>query len=338
MKSWFFTIALFALGCSAGQTETPASKVKRASLSTTLEDSAIENTLQLEAGSLKDTKVTIPAGSLAIGTELSVKKGTAPESFAIDNSTAASSPLVIKASDSSGELGQAQEAMTLSIPISGSASLALAADPYATLAALLEDMNGNLTIWKRAKIAIDQSKAVFKSRKFGTYQLVYLGADEPDDFVESSEVPPEGAGQQEEKKKEESSDGSSGDGNSTPESSDPKPASGDPEKFQLLVPIMDRSCDDAQCHQDGVSNDFMNQKGRFDAIATTIAKRLFQDENMPPTSADTNPNTGSPYDPPTNSLTPLSDLDKYRFADYLKDAGVPLPPGAPTTIPPPPSP
>lgn len=337
MKSWFFTIALFALGCSAGQTETPASKVKRASLSTTLEDSAVENTLQLEAGSLKDTKVTIPAGSLAIGTELSVKKGTAPDSFAIDNSTAASSPLVIQASDSSGELGQAQEAMTLAIPISGSTSLALAADPYATLAALLEDINGNLTIWKRAKIAIDQSKAVFKSRKFGTYQLVYLGADEPDDFVESSEVPPEGAGEQQEEE-ESSEDSGSDDSSSTPESSDPEPTSGDPEKYQLLVPIMNNSCADANCHRKDGTSEFLDQKGRFDAMATIIATRLFQDENMPPTSADTNPNTGNPYDQPINSRTPLSDLDKYRFADYLRDAGVPLPEGAPTTIPPPPSP
>lgn len=319
----FPTIALVSqallvmiVGCSNGQTEPTGSTKLRASVKSTIEDSAVENVFELEAGSLKDSSVTFPPGSLAAGSNISIKKGTAPSSFDIAESTAASSPLVIAVTNDSSALSGAQESMTLAIPISAS-NLALA-DPYAQLVALLEDTAGNLFIWRRAKIAVIKGKAIFTSRKFGTYQLVFLGSNQGEDFADTGEAAPKEKADEVEATGDE---GESGDDGSV------EPPPGDPAEFAKIAFVMGNSCSHSSCHgPDATPKDFAVDQQAFYNIKDTLADRVFNTKDM-------RPNPGDTYDSGTKSYSslaiqatqPLTDADKYLLATYLKDIGVELP-------------
>lgn len=315
MKIFPSPIAFFALasllGCTAGQTDKVGSRTLKASASTTLTDTSGTNTMTIEAGSLKNTTIDIPSGALAVGTSVDVRRGTAPADFSISNSTAASSPLVVTASNDGSQLSESQGSMKIAIPVTAT-GLALMADT-SKLAALCKDVNGNLFIWGRDKIAVVDSKAIFQSKRFGTYQLRYVPDTSSTDFATTQEAAPE-------EKSKETSAGST-------ETSPSEPAEPDPDYVALQV-VMNRTCAHSSCHgaHEG-QNNFMQSERAFVGKKEVIKQRLFTDVNMPPPSMSAmKPGTSEPYDQNASTLMmPLTDADKYAFGKYLQKIGVSVP-------------
>lgn len=316
------SIALLS-ACSAGQTQQASRKTLKASITATLTDTAGDNTMAIEAGSLKNTTISIPGGSLAVGTSLEVKRGTEPSDFAIDDSTAASSPLIIKASHGSGQLSEAQEAMKIAIPVT-STSLALAASEHSNLAVLLKDVDDNLFIWPRAKIAVIENKAIFESKRFGVYQLRFLPNAENTDFAATEEQAPA------EKTQEPAVNTPEGSGSTDPQ---PVPLVGDPAKYAELVPLMAAGCADSSCH--GGSNTtkaFLTKQAAFEKIKDKLAGEMFVKKRMRPKPGDTY-GTGTPFS--TSGLANTRDLTQAElllFATFLQSLGVqmPAPPQSPS--------
>lgn len=192
---------VFGACSKSNKTAAPGAAHQEPAVTTTLNDPASETIVKVADGSLKDASVAIPAGSLAVGTKVSLEEGNAPSEFAISDSSVASKPLVVSAAKSAEAVPQTQQAMTIVIPITAT-QLALTAS-YANLAALLITTDGKLVIWRRDKIAVLGSNAVFKSKKFGTYQLVLLGGQRGDDFADTEEQAPD-------EKADEAEDGADG--------------------------------------------------------------------------------------------------------------------------------
>lgn len=315
--------SLAVVACSAGQTDKASRRVLKAKATATLTDSTVENSVGIEAGSLRDTTVTIPGGALAIGTSVTMHRGLAPDDFAISGSSAASSPLVFSAQQGGEEIGEADQPMKIAIPIASS-SLALA-EGYDDLVVLLKDIYDNLVIWQRDKIAVVDQKAVFQTKKFGTYQLVRLGASAPasTDFASTDETaPPE---------KSEESGSTSGSGTTSDPAPTPAPAPallGDPQKFAELQAIMQKGCVHSSCHGDHQgSQNLTAVQAHFEARKTAVAQRMFVDKNMAPTSQHFKPGTSQGYDVNAlSTVTPLTDAQKILFVQFLQSIGVNVPP------------
>lgn len=294
------------VACTAGQTEQAERRTLKASATTTLTDTSIDNSMTIEAGSLKNTTVDIPSGALAVGTAVDIRRGSTPEDFAISDSTAASSPLVVTASNGDNPLGESQSAMKIAIPLA-STGLALMADT-SKLVALCKDVYGNLFIWGRDKIAVVDNKAIFQTKRFGTYQLRYVANADSTDFASTSESAPA----------EKSSEG----GEST------TPAPSVDTEYQALQIVMNKSCAHASCHgpHEGSAN-FVAHRSAFHDKKERIKERLLVANNMPPAPDATKPGTSEPYDSAGHSMQkPLSDEDKLKFISYLKKIGVTIPP------------
>lgn len=316
-------IGIFALagllGCTAGQTDKAGSRTLKASATTTLTDSSSTSTMAIEAGSLKDTTIDIPGGALAIGTSVDVRRGTVPDDFAISESTAASSPLVVTASNGGNPLSEAQSSMKIAIPVTAT-GLALMADS-SKLSALCKDVNGNLFIWGRDKIALVDGKAIFQSKRFGTYQLRYIPDASSTDFASTEEEAPE------EKSSETTSETKKDDGGYDSSSENSGAEAIDPDYVSLQV-VMNRTCAHTSCHgaHEG-QNNFLQFPQAFANKKEIIKQRLFEQTNMPPPYADAyKPNSAEKYDPAANSLMQtLNDQDKAAFGLYLQKIGVSVP-------------
>lgn len=321
MKILPATTAILALtglvSCTAGQTDKAGRRTLKASATATLTDSSENNTMAIEAGSLRDTTIDIPSGALAVGTSLDVRRGSEPDDFAISASTAASSPLVISASDSSGQLSEANASMKIAIPVT-STGLSLAGDD-SKLSALCKDVNGNLFIWGRAKIAVVDGKAIFQSKRFGTYQLRYIPDASGTEFVNTAEEAPA------EKSQEAASSGGDANDNSPADSGSQSAPDPDYEALQL---VMNRTCAHSSCHgaHEG-GNNFLLHQAAFANKKELIKQRIFADVNMPPQYPGAyKPNSADTYDSAANALMQsLNDVDKYAFGTYLQKIGVSVP-------------
>lgn len=158
----------------------------------TLADSGRTNRIAVSKGSLKNASVVVPPGALAVDTSVTAKQGKQPKEFKVKKSKKASAPMVIEAKRGDVEKTVSGSPMKIAIPIKKSGfSLFASQAKHPNLAALHIDGQGHLTIWRRHKLAVVNNVAIFKSKKFGTYQLVFLGSGGAEDFTETEEDPPE---------------------------------------------------------------------------------------------------------------------------------------------------
>lgn len=312
---------MLALGglvaCTAGQTEQAERRTLKASATTTLTDTSIDNSMTIEAGSLKNTTVDIPSGALAVGTAVDIRRGSAPEDFAISDSTAASSPLVVTATNGSNQLGESQAAMKIAIPLA-STGLALMADT-SKLVALCKDVYGNLIIWGRDKIAVVDNKAIFQSKRFGTYQLRYIPDADSTDFARTSEEAPA------EKTTEPTTSGDDGSSESPSGNEDDGTPPQDP--FLVVKGIMAASCAFSSCHSTSsmATGEFLTDPKAFADLKDAIADQVYVQKRMRPKSGDKD-KYNKPFPKDGLDFTrPMSPEERYTFAMYLQSIGANLP-------------
>jgi len=147
--------------------------------------SADGGTVAIDNGS----QVSLPAGALAIGSEVTVQKVAAPSEFAASDqvSQAGSSVQIVAKAPDGSQLEQAAKPMTVSLVLDG-ASLALAvAQTSDNLCVLLKTTSNKLIAWRRGSITYDDAthKAQIQTVLFGVFGLVYCGQESLPGFADA---------------------------------------------------------------------------------------------------------------------------------------------------------
>lgn len=173
-----FSISTSFLGCSAADTEDSESKVLKGSDSEEIQD-GVESTLEIESTKtpLQGSKVTIPTGSLAVGSTVGLKPvADQPDSFSSTGFVAANDPVEITAVDSNGNpVTETINPLTIQLPVSGSSLADQTEDNLCVFLEWAEDQS--MYVWRRSSIKISEGLASFDTTKLGIFQLVYCGND-----------------------------------------------------------------------------------------------------------------------------------------------------------------
>lgn len=128
--------------------------------------------LEISGGTAEGTSVDIPAGTLAVGSEVSLSQVDTPSEFDIAEVSEASPAIEVEAFNPDGSaVTSLDSAMTISIPYDGSAALygLTAVEEVAdNLCAVLKGSSG-LFVWRRTGITLDSEagKVSFKSKNLG---------------------------------------------------------------------------------------------------------------------------------------------------------------------------
>lgn len=314
MKNLFLFILL--VGCSAGQTDSGSVDVKKATAEETVLDSSQATVLAIEAGSLKNAKVTLPADSVASGSSVTAKKGTAPTGFTTNsNVSTASEPMVVSGTDSSGNaLSESSSPMTLQIPISALTLSAYLNNLFAVekidanLCILLSDVDSNLFVWRREKIALLSQVAYLSSKKFGTYQAAYCGTETIESFTDTAESAPSEKSQESESTTTETASSSSG--SSGESSGSTNTPSTNPVTFTDVNNIIKATCATNVCHGNGsFFTDYEDDEAKLQASKSVLLTKVTVDKSMPPS-----PPAGSQSHP---GLRAITEAERETFKSYL---------------------
>ncbi len=143
-------------------------------------------TVKIDSGS----EVTIQPGALAVGANVTVAKAETPSEFSSTGLSSGSSAVDISGTSPTGEaLTVATSPMTIALSVDGGASLALKPEANADqLCVVLKAKAGGLYVWRRSGINYEDAakKASVQSLHFGTYQVVYCGAEPLSGFNDAS--------------------------------------------------------------------------------------------------------------------------------------------------------
>ncbi|MEZ4742203.1 MAG: hypothetical protein R3B45_07135 [Bdellovibrionota bacterium] len=171
------------------QTSLSGSSDKRNTKSETVAEDA-DTSLEITDGEAAGTAIDIPVGALAIGSEVSVSAVDTPSDFQIADISQASSSVSVDAKGPDGStITSLESPMTISIPFSDGASLYALVGVEKNSDNLCALMKGNagLFVWRRSAITIENSKAKFRSKNLGVFQLVYCGQEEMAGFNDAME-------------------------------------------------------------------------------------------------------------------------------------------------------
>lgn len=140
------------------------------------------------------SKITVPPGAVAIGTDVSVQKVADDPVFAVGTESA-SSTVEIKATGQDGvALEQAAQPMTVALAIESGASLYLTGSAD-DMCVLLKTISGKQMVWRRNLLTIDEAakKVSLQSLYFGKYKAVYCGVQEIAGFEDAGDTGATGA-------------------------------------------------------------------------------------------------------------------------------------------------
>ena len=143
-----------------------------------------------EVGIDDGSKISVPPGAVAVGTEVTMQKVADDPAFAV-GSESASSTIEIKAIGQDGlPIEQASQPMTVALAIDSGSSLALTAGSADEMCVLLKTLSGKQVIWRRSYLTIDDSgkKVSLQSLFFGKYKAIYCGSNTVAGFDEADTV------------------------------------------------------------------------------------------------------------------------------------------------------
>ncbi len=159
----------------------PAS-ISGAALVVTAESTSLEVT----EGPLIGAAVQFAAGSIAVGSTLTIQGSKRPEAFSQVNSDEASIPTELSVLSATGEeIKSTSSVLTVNLPLDKLALMLLEND-YENLCVLGQPADtsiGNL-VWRRDEISIIGDIAQIKTIHFGVFQAVYCGTEAISGFTE----------------------------------------------------------------------------------------------------------------------------------------------------------
>lgn len=146
-----------------------------------------------EVGIDDGSKIVVPAGAVAAGTEVTVQKVADDPAFAV-GVTSASSTVEIKAIGPDGvSIEVATQPMSIALAIDSGSSLHFSlydlTSTFDNMCILLKTTSGKQMIWRRTLLTIDAvaKKVTIQSLYFGKYKAVYCGADPVSGFEDAVE-------------------------------------------------------------------------------------------------------------------------------------------------------
>lgn len=142
-------------------------------------------TIEITSGS----GVTIPPGTLAVNSQVTVATVDAPAEFDVDGVVAASKPMEVIVRDSDGNpLDSVPSPLTVNLSIDPQSALALSESLSENLCVLLKSRDSRLLVWRRSAIVVDdaQARASIQTLFFGVFHLVYCGQTELPGFVDAA--------------------------------------------------------------------------------------------------------------------------------------------------------
>lgn len=193
-----FGIGLALFPACGPQTNIELSNPPQAVLGeTSIASSTASAEISIDSGPASGASISLPAGTLAVGTIVSSGALPAPPQSFTSTSLAQASPAVEFSASSGGQaVSEAPQPFTISLPIDATAAalsfaLVQTADPNVdNLCALGATVDNKLIVWRREQLQINAegTLASYQAKVFGTFQLVYCGQDPLPGFVESSSI------------------------------------------------------------------------------------------------------------------------------------------------------
>lgn len=172
-------LVLGGLRCSPQTSKKPGSD--SGVESSTIEDASQPTSLTIGSGSLKNSKLDVPADGLPAGTNVSLREGETPSEFSgatTGDSSAASSSLQVDLKDSAGADVTSTGALAISMPYGSGASLVGAvAQEAKNLILLIKSSKGDLLYLPFASfLNVDESAKIvkFQVKTGGFFQLVFM--------------------------------------------------------------------------------------------------------------------------------------------------------------------
>ena len=185
--SWISALSI-AAGCSAGQTESET-EILKVKDEQQVSDPAAETTLKIETKELRGTEVTIAPGTIAAGSNVSLNQATTtPKAFEETGLTSANKPVDLTIKDESGNaVEEVGTPLTIQLPIN-SAALQAVDSTTDNLCVLLVFVGNDdeKYVWRRSALTLKDEKAIFKTTKLGTFQLVYCGSETLSGFEDAA--------------------------------------------------------------------------------------------------------------------------------------------------------
>ncbi len=181
---------LTVLGCNKSSTDSST----KASVDKTVADPSQPLTLAIDSGALKGTSLDIPADALPEGAKVTLAEGDPPAEFnevTSGGNSPASAVAVLTIVDKTGKDIVPAAPLTLAIPISNDASLALVSieQVIENIVALLKTYDAKLYIWLNSGFSsVDETKKLVKIMTLmgGTYRLAYAAQTVPTGFSDVS--------------------------------------------------------------------------------------------------------------------------------------------------------
>lgn len=142
-----------------------------------------------EVGIDDGSKVLVPPGALAVGSEVTVQKVADDESFAAGGEAASDTVEFSGTGPDGVPLEQASQPMTVALSINSGTALHLTGS-VDDMCVMLKTISGKQMIWRRTLLTIDETgkKVSLQSLFFGKYKAVYCGVAAIAGFEEAGDT------------------------------------------------------------------------------------------------------------------------------------------------------